>query len=458
MPSSYLQQLNLVSNIADNYIFPISDDPSGSGTLKKATFTQVQTWADNRYLVASGGLLTFCSGLPISTGVTGLGNGVSTFLTTPSSQNLASAITDETGNGLLVFNNSASISGICTGVNPNFSAGTNSQGQGQLSYDLNVVSTVSSNPGGCTLPSGIPGKSCSIVNFHASNPINVYPLSGESIDNFSTNAAIQVPFKSSISFICDTSGHWHTNAARVVVGGASNGFSMFPTSGTSWSTYTQTGAGVTFWSSMSSAGYYITLGGSALGVTSGTYVQLAFPRTFNPTSGTGIYTCILLNPTINQTGGASGITRAIYINPTLTASADFRAIDVVAGSVLFGSTLSVTGKTTLGATDTSAQTYTPSSGSTATLDCSLGNVHEITMPTTGNVTIALSNVTNNQAFEVSITWAGSGTPGTVTWFSTIRWNNGTTPTQTAVVSKRDRFLFRRTGSGTYDGFIIGQNI
>jgi len=47
--------------------------------------------------------LTNGTGLPISTGVSGLGTGVATFLATPSSANLASAVTDETGSGSLVF-------------------------------------------------------------------------------------------------------------------------------------------------------------------------------------------------------------------------------------------------------------------------------------------------------------------------------------------------------------------
>lgn len=51
----------------------------------------------------SAGTLTNCTGLPISTGVSGLGTGVATFLATPSSANLASAVTDETGSGALVF-------------------------------------------------------------------------------------------------------------------------------------------------------------------------------------------------------------------------------------------------------------------------------------------------------------------------------------------------------------------
>lgn len=54
----------------------------------------------------SSGTLTNATGLPISTGVSGLGSGVATFLATPTSANLASAVTDETGTGSLVFSNS----------------------------------------------------------------------------------------------------------------------------------------------------------------------------------------------------------------------------------------------------------------------------------------------------------------------------------------------------------------
>lgn len=68
--------------------------------------------------------------------------------------------------------------------------------------------------------------------------------------------------------------------------------------------------------------------------TSGTAGFFSETCTFSPTSGTAIWNMHTFTPTINQTGGANGITRGLYINPTLTAAADFRAIEVTTGNSL----------------------------------------------------------------------------------------------------------------------------
>jgi hypothetical protein len=63
----------------------------------------------------SSGTLTNCTGLPVATGISGLGTGIATFLATPSSANLASAITDETGTaGSLVFSAGPTFTGTLT--------------------------------------------------------------------------------------------------------------------------------------------------------------------------------------------------------------------------------------------------------------------------------------------------------------------------------------------------------
>jgi len=102
------------------------------------------------------------------------------------------------------------------------------------------------------------------------------------------------------------------------------------------------------------------------------------------------------------------------------------------------------------------QTYSPASGGTSTLNLALGNDHRVTMPG-GNATIALSNEKTGMKFMVSITQDGTGSR-TITWFSTIKWAGGSAPTLTTTANKRDTLGFIVTGSGTYDGLVVGQNI
>jgi len=75
----------------------------------------------------SSGTLTNATGLPISTGVSGLGTGVATFLATPSSANLAAAVTGETGTGALVFATSPALVTPNLGV-PSFATLTSATG------------------------------------------------------------------------------------------------------------------------------------------------------------------------------------------------------------------------------------------------------------------------------------------------------------------------------------------
>ena len=83
---------------------------NASGNFTAGTITAALTGTASGNLVSGGvlgtpssGTLTSCTGLPISTGVSGLGTGAATFLTTPSSANLAALLTDETGTGAAVF-------------------------------------------------------------------------------------------------------------------------------------------------------------------------------------------------------------------------------------------------------------------------------------------------------------------------------------------------------------------
>src|SRR3989338_2498050 len=82
-------------------------DESGTGTV---AFTNSPVFTTPNLGTPSAATLTNATGLPVSTGISGLGTGVATFLGTPDSANLLAAVTNETGTGQLVFNTSPTFS------------------------------------------------------------------------------------------------------------------------------------------------------------------------------------------------------------------------------------------------------------------------------------------------------------------------------------------------------------
>lgn len=81
-------------------------DETGTGL---AVFATSPTLTTPLLGTPTSGTLTNCTGLPISTGISGLAAGIATFLATPSSANLAAALTDETGTGAAVFANTPTL-------------------------------------------------------------------------------------------------------------------------------------------------------------------------------------------------------------------------------------------------------------------------------------------------------------------------------------------------------------
>ena len=158
--------------------------PGSTGTL--ATLAGTETFT-NKILTSpvlttpnlgtpSSATLTNATGLPIATGVSGLGTGIASFLATPTSANLISAVTDETGTGALVFANTPTlvtpVIGAATGTSLTLTGGVSAGTSTLTSLSVTNNETVGGTlgvTGATTLSSSLTAGTSTLTSLSVTN-------------------------------------------------------------------------------------------------------------------------------------------------------------------------------------------------------------------------------------------------------------------------------------------------
>ena len=378
-----------------------------------------------------------------------LAAGVATFLATPSSANLISAVTDETGTGALVFATSPALvtpTGIVKNdvglgnVDNTSDANKPVSTAQQTALDLKANLASPTFTGTVTVPTptnatdaatkgytdaikqGLDIKDSVRVASTANIAVASALINGSTIDGVVVATGERVLLKN------------QTTASE-------NGIYVVVASGAaSRSTDADTSAKVT-------SGMYVFVSEGTANLDMGYVLTTNDPITLGTTSlaftqfsGAGQ---IIAGTGLSKSGNTLSIDTAV-------------TTDLTTAQTLTNKTLT---KPVLNGTNPTGATYTPASGAqTVALDCAANNMHIVSGNASGTaITFTVANATNNQPFIVSVLQGGTTVSTIAAWFATVRWAGGTVPTLTATLNKRDTFGFIRTGANTYDGFIIGQN-
>ena len=173
---------NLTTNVTGT--LPIAN--GGTGTTS-TTFANLTTNVTGTLPVANGG-----------TGITSLGTGVATFLGTPSSANLAAAVTDETGSGSLVFATSPTLvtPALGTPTSGNFSTGTFTwptfnQNTSGTAAGLSATLAVASGGTGVTTSTGTGSTVLSASPTFTGTPLAPTATTGTNTTQLATTAFVQ---------------------------------------------------------------------------------------------------------------------------------------------------------------------------------------------------------------------------------------------------------------------------
>jgi hypothetical protein len=413
--------------------------------------------------------LTNATGLPISTGVSGLGTGVATFLGTPSSANLISAVTDETGSGSLVFATSPTLVTPALGT-PSALVGTNITGTasgltaGNVTTNANLTGAITSTGNATSLGSfssanllgALTDETGTGSAVFATSPTLITPILGTPTSATLTNAT-GLPLSTGVTGqLPVANGGTGTATPSIVAGTNVTVTGTWPNQTIAASSGGSPG-GSTTQVQYNNAGAF---GGITGATTNGTALTLVAPILGTPasatlTNATGLPLSTGVTGTLPVANGGTGITSlGTGVATWLGTPSSANLISVVtdetgSGSLVFNNTPSLTNPTVTNYVETP---FSANSSTAITIALTNGTVQIITL--TGNATITMPTATSGKSFIMLLKQDGTG-GRTVTW-STVKWAGGTAPTITSTASRLDILSFFADGTNWY-GVVVAQN-